>query len=249
MASDSKHHEYFPELSSQQDVNRLRDMHRVLKHCMNGKLVLAPIDLSKSDLRILDACTSDGYWLFDLRNDIGTGHGHTFIGVDIDATRFPSKYPEDVTLQAQDTSAPWPSEWRDSFDLVHQRFGIMVTGKNPHDVLHLLLSLVKPGGWIQIVEPNYVAGDGDPLSNQQYLYLVREVIARQGNAHVLPQLRNWIEEAGFVNVKEDLVTTPMGAKISDPEFRELNVESMVTAIDGIVSRVKCKYVGALKVQL
>lgn len=42
------------------EVDRLSAQHYVVKNAMGGKLVLAPIDLSKPDLRILDSATADG---------------------------------------------------------------------------------------------------------------------------------------------------------------------------------------------
>lgn len=240
MASGQKSHQYFPELSSQQDVNRLRGGHRTIKHAMKGNLVYAPIDFSQSPLRILDTSTSDGYWLFDLRNDLGPEKGHTFVGVDIDGSRFPSDYPKDVTLQVQDIGDEWPSEMEESFNLVHQRFGILSAGRPPRDVLQKLLNLVKPGGWIQLVEMTNSAPEDDPLANRQFLYLVDKLVTVQGLGGVLESLSTWVKDAGFVNVKEELVRAYSGAQISDPALRESSVESTAAALEGIVARVKGK---------
>jgi pseurotin biosynthesis methyltransferase len=42
------------------ELQRLRDLHAVLKNALDGKLVQAPIDLSQPGKRILDSGTADG---------------------------------------------------------------------------------------------------------------------------------------------------------------------------------------------
>ena len=42
------------------ELSRLTDQHQYVKDAMGGRLVLAPIDLFKSGLRILDSATADG---------------------------------------------------------------------------------------------------------------------------------------------------------------------------------------------
>jgi hypothetical protein len=47
-------------LESEDEVKRLTNQHDVIKDEMGSQLVLAPIDLSKEPLRILDSATADG---------------------------------------------------------------------------------------------------------------------------------------------------------------------------------------------
>lgn len=42
------------------EVERLRNQHELIRDGMGGKLIRAPIDLSKPDLHILDVATADG---------------------------------------------------------------------------------------------------------------------------------------------------------------------------------------------
>lgn len=48
-----------------EELSRLSDQHKLIKDHM-GKLVLAPIDLSVSGLRILDSATADGVFSLHL---------------------------------------------------------------------------------------------------------------------------------------------------------------------------------------
>lgn len=45
---------------SKPDIERLQRQHEVMKAAMGGTLVLAPIDLTDPEVRVLDSGTSDG---------------------------------------------------------------------------------------------------------------------------------------------------------------------------------------------
>lgn len=52
------------------ETTRLRLQHDVIKDAMGGQLVLAPADLSRSGLRILDSATADGTSTFRVGFDL-----------------------------------------------------------------------------------------------------------------------------------------------------------------------------------
>lgn len=49
---------------SDKEVQRLAKQHRVFRHAMGGKLVLAPVDLEKKGLRVLDSGAANGTLLY-----------------------------------------------------------------------------------------------------------------------------------------------------------------------------------------
>jgi hypothetical protein len=241
MPSDQQNDDYPVDISSQKDANRLQQIHHVVKQAMKNRLVFAPVEFAGPKLKILDSCTSDGFWLLDLRSDVDPKYEHSFLGTDIDDSRFPPNLPQDVNLQVQDANGPWPPAWKNSFDLVHQRFGLLATGPNPHKVASLLLDLVKPGGWVQFVEAEYTPAEGDPPSHHQFMNLMKELFARIGQgADVIRQVSGWLKDAGFVDVKEETIPMYLGAKVPDPNLRGQSVHSTAVAIEGMVTHVKSK---------
>lgn len=66
----------------------------------------------------------------------------------------PENLPSNVQLVLGDLTNDLPAEWTSNFDLVHQRF---IFPSFPVDavekILERLANCVKPGGWIQLVEP------------------------------------------------------------------------------------------------
>jgi hypothetical protein len=153
---------------------RLRAQHDIVRSALGGKLIHCPIDLSRPNLRILDSATADGYFLFDLWcTELGDPDSAVLIGTDI--AQFPelSDYPPNITLKRQNIMEDWPTEWEGTFDLAHQKNVIVHTGtfQEAVKVVRRLAGLVKPGGWIQIVDcyvPHEPIEDGDEPSDKLF---------------------------------------------------------------------------------
>lgn len=59
MAIDNQDPEYLLG-ATKQEVERLQKQHAWIKRAINGKIVFAPVDLQKPDLKILDVGCADG---------------------------------------------------------------------------------------------------------------------------------------------------------------------------------------------
>jgi hypothetical protein len=59
MAEDKNKTHYFLD-GNPEELERLKLGHVVISACMQQKLILAPLDLSKPGLQILDSATADG---------------------------------------------------------------------------------------------------------------------------------------------------------------------------------------------
>jgi hypothetical protein len=73
-------------------------------------------------------------------------------GIDISPQQFPPRFtwPDRVNLEIHDIFRPTPERYTGRFDIVHCRL-IMGTvyGQNKDRVMHNIVSLLKPGGYIQ----------------------------------------------------------------------------------------------------
>lgn len=47
------------------ELERLRKQHTWIQTCLDGKIVYAPVDLQKPELKVLDVGCADGKGLFD----------------------------------------------------------------------------------------------------------------------------------------------------------------------------------------
>src|SRR5690242_3700548 len=152
--------------ANESEVQRLDRQHKVVYAAM-PQLVLAPINLKEGGKRILDQATGSGaqlclqnrskltnigIWIRDVRRAVGCT-SNTWIGTDIEDSYFPQDNPSDVSYHHQPMTEAWPVQWLGTFDLVHSRMALPGVGINPLDqVVTNLISLVKPGGWLQLVE-------------------------------------------------------------------------------------------------
>ncbi|KAI0392800.1 S-adenosyl-L-methionine-dependent methyltransferase [Xylariaceae sp. FL0594] len=228
---------YYP-LDNDQEARRLADQHDLLKFFMGGRLIVAPIDLSQQNLRVLDSGTADGKWLLDLATSLSSPKGSTLVGTDVSSARFPTgtlPSPADISFAKQDIRVPWPENWKHSFDLVHQRLVLTGAGPDVSRIVHLLLGNVASGGWIQLTEAAQVIGKYDGPAMRNFLALMGELMRAMGTGDAFAnELEQWVRDAGFVNVQSRDFPYDLGAKIDDLELREKSVRSTCTAVAGLV---------------
>jgi hypothetical protein len=177
-----------------------------------------------------------GTWLRDLQSSIPTSN-NTYIGTDIEAELFPSELPSGMTLVRHDFTKPWPSDWHNSFDFVHQRFGLAGSGTFPvQDVVTNLAGLVKPGGWIELVEADLDrTQDAGPVLTE-FIQLLREMFTLAGvGGNLASKLRRWLEAAGLEALEERRVDIASGVKNARPELMEKSINGTCGMVDPLIS--------------
>ena len=107
------------QMAKEIEQRRLQGQNEVLLHAL-GQAILAPIDLKKGSLYILDSGGAGGCWSRSLAKACAPVQHH-FFSADIDGTIFPSNPESGFTYIAHDIRKPWPAEYQGFFDLVHQR--------------------------------------------------------------------------------------------------------------------------------
>lgn len=248
-------------LASDEEIARLSNQHEVIKDAMSA-LLLVPIDLSDKSLRILDSATADGMvllplsyridptglivpgtWIVDLKSTCPYTPLHSFVGVDIDASNFPRDPPAGVTYQIQDINKPWPKDWLNSFDVVHQRLALVAAGPGAQTAVKNLSELIKPGGWIQLIEADNVLTDADGLAMQGFVRLMKDIFTHIGTTlRLSKELSGWVKENGFLNVQERVVNVQLGATNPNPQLAKRGVYSTVVAATGLVAFGKSRLI-------
>ena len=151
----------YPGERSSKETARLRTQHNLVKGTFGG-LILCPVDLSRPGVRILDSGTADGYFLYDLRSQLAHPDSAELIGTDIAGYPDTVRLPDNIKLYRQNILEDWPKEWEGTFDFVHQRACMTnaPTYEQGVKVMERLIKLLKPGGWIQIVDGSM---PGEPI--------------------------------------------------------------------------------------
>ncbi|PGH15367.1 hypothetical protein AJ80_05551 [Polytolypa hystricis UAMH7299] len=212
------------------EVNRLRQQHLWLKHSM-PQLILAPVDKSRPNLRILDSGTADGTWLFD----ISTGFSEaSYVGTDIAAHLFPVAPPENMTFKIQSIKDPWPEIRQSSFDLVHQRLVLACCDEAAAKVaVRRLVELAKPGGWIQLMECDHSGGFAPEVAAQhpalvKFGELVISHLAGKGQCGQQGlHLKRLLADSGVVDIKEAIYDMPVGVSAENAAVGEVAAGNLI----------------------
>ena len=218
---------------SNTEVERLTYQHEVVKDCM-GPLVQAPLDLSAHGLRIIDSATADGRWLADVSTELAGPY--ELVGTDIVPSYFPSPAPPHTELVIQDIASAWPEQMRESFDLVHQRLALPGCGQFPmRKAVDALIDLVKPGGWIQLIEADHSGPSSEGLAMKHSFKLIKELFRGMGvEDGYARQLKDWLVDAGLEDVQERVLDVKLGAANSNQDLAGKSTASFVLATKGLV---------------
>ncbi|KAI1466499.1 uncharacterized protein F4812DRAFT_434316 [Daldinia caldariorum] len=219
--------EYFV-ASVEAENKRLEQASSVVRAYMDGNLFLAPIDMTRRNLKVLDSATNNGFWLSQFQAYLKDPDSATLVGTDLQ-DRFPNPPRPGIHLQIQDINKPWPESWKSTFDYVHQALVLFQAGPRQRKAVHSLAELVKPGGWIELMEPQYdTTNEDNGPAFQHFLDMVGELWAMRGTtSDFAADLEGTIKDAGFVDVKSVLLPIGIGPKHKIPELADISVESTV----------------------
>lgn len=176
-----------------------------------------------------------GTWIRDLATTTAAVP-HEFVGTDIDPSNFPASPPDRQTYQVQDINKPWPAEWKEKFDFVHQRLALVGGGPNQQQVLESFGSLVKPGGWIQLIEATNQLPKSAGPAFRNFVTVMDGVFKMLGSSLKLTdELPGWLDAAGFVDVQDKVINTKLGAANPNPRLSKQGTYSTTIAAKGLAS--------------
>jgi hypothetical protein len=150
--------------------------------------------------------------------------------VDIGSALFPPKVGPFASLDLHEhdirSATPPDLSWDGSFDLIHQRLLIwgLQAGEWP-TVLKNHLSLLRPGGWIQLVEGQWV--DKDDTFNASVFPSLSKMSEMQKwstssfgmEIYVAYQLEDLLKETGFQSVTKTQFDLGYGGKAKEEDWK------------------------------
>jgi hypothetical protein len=153
--------------------------------------------------------------------------------------QFPPLEPA-LNLVKQNLVEPFPAEWNDGFDLVHQRFVTPLFVENEvQPIVARLVGAVKPGGWIQLVEMDFNTPVSEPLDQcpaaRKFIDITRSIVSDPLAAFKLPER---LRKEGLVDVDSRAVSLIAGKGSPDPEVGErgkLNLISIMAYFRSITT--------------
>ena len=220
--------------NDESELTRLNIVHQIYLILLDGDLTTAP--LNSPQPRILDIGTGPGDWAIEMSakhptaqiiaSDVGvfdSGLGHLSL--------------PNVDFQLADAQSQWT--YHEPFDLIHIR-GLSGAFKNWHNIYTQALTHLKPGGYIEVADVD-PAGDTITMPSDletshlsTYAAALRTAAAEIGYPRDLKHLAtNALSEAGFVDVRVQERSIPIGLWPEDVSEKTLGKMALIALLEGL----------------
>lgn len=213
------------------EQERLDLLHHIFKVVLKGALYTAPID--KETLhRVLDVGTGTGIWAIDLADESPSA---VIIGTDISPIQ-PSWVPPNCQFYIDDAENEWTFD--EPFDFIHGRALCGSIADWP-TFYSRALDKLKPGGWMEMQEHEcWLNSDDDTMKQakwcQEWIRNVDEASSKIGKRLNVAHLhRQWMIDAGFSDVSEDVYKIPIGSWPKNKALKELGRVQRVQMIEAV----------------
>jgi len=201
--------------NEQLDIN-----HHLLTLALDNKLYLAPLE---KPAKVLDIGTGTGIWAIDFADEFPECQ---VIGLDLSPIQ-PSWVPPNCKFELDDASKTltYPDN---TFDYVHIRY-MLGCFKDWDAVYREAYRVLKPGGWIEHMDcsAGVYSDDGSIPQDSPFKTwkdLFHEVGLKMGQTfEVVDDDRyvGWMKSAGFANVENRLIKTPVGSWPADKKWKDV----------------------------
>ena len=193
--------------------------HHIWRLQLHGGLHTAPLSEPQ---RVLDLGTGTGIWAIDIADEFPSA---TVVGVDLSPIQ-PPWVPPNCAFYVDDYEDTWTYRPHDAFDYIHGR-ALSGTTSDWSKFYHQVYNHLKPGGYVEMQE--YDAeffADDDSLDRARWSVTwttqLDEASQRFNKRINVAQFhKQWIIDAGFVDVKEEVHRIPVGPWAKDPHLKEL----------------------------
>ncbi|KKY19190.1 putative sam domain [Phaeomoniella chlamydospora] len=225
--------------NDEREADRLVDLqHQISLLANDGKLFSAPIEEDKIT-HALDIGTGTGLWAIEFADQHPSC---SVIGTDLSPIQ-PTWVPPNCSFLVDDCEAT-DNDWIfPPMDFIHSRF-IIGGIKNWPALFKRAYNALKPGGWIEVHEPNLPirCDDGTADSSHpmiQWSQHCRDACAKTGvDTTASERFVQQLSDAGFINIVRQDHRWPIGAWSSNERDRligEYQIPNMTEAVNTTVA--------------
>ncbi|KAG2172736.1 hypothetical protein INT43_000083 [Umbelopsis isabellina] len=193
-----------------EESDRLHEEHFLIKEGLGGNVLGQDLLTKKlqDGAMVLDIGCGPGTWLLDLATEYPSSLFH---GLDI-ASVFPNQIrPPNVNFKVADARDQLPYD-PDTFDLVQVR--LMATAFQSHEweiVYRNMYRVLKPGGYLQIIEPDLrLCCERDRLITDFSSKVAEFQMKRRQDPDITRKLTTILQQKNFDIVIDEHLQTPLG---------------------------------------
>ncbi|PYI06762.1 TAM domain methyltransferase [Aspergillus sclerotiicarbonarius CBS 121057] len=217
--------------NDEEEQDRLALLHHTFKLLLGGDLFRAPIQKPQ---RILDVGTGTGIWALEMAEDFPNAE---ILGTDLSPIQ-PSWAPPNCTFLVDDAESDWAFTKDEAFDYIHARS----MGGSIGDWGRLLRQAydhVKPGGWVECQESETWMQSDDGTCKDAVMVRALQQKLEEGSIkfgkrmNIAPEVRGYMQRAGFVNVTDDIYKCPIGTWPKSPRLKEIGRVGKLAVYDSI----------------
>lgn len=210
----------YPFPNDDQEQTRQIDQYNIIRASQGGRLFFAPL---KDPHMILDVGTGTGIWCIELADSDLCPNAH-IVGIDLSPIQ-PQDVPPNVIFEMQDCAE---SDWGralDSFDFIYSR---CMLGSLTDFAQYLITArkYLKPGeGWVECCElmsqpfsdDNSITPDWTFAKWEEWMDFATTKVGRP--LRMGHRIKQWMIDAGFVDVKEVVTKVPIGSWPADKQLK------------------------------
>jgi len=213
------------------EIDRLNFQFEILKCVFNNRNYFAPLQDPK---RILDVGTGTGQWAIEMGDEFPCAEVQ---GTDLSPIQ-PSSVPENVHFFIDDAS---DDDWvvpPDHFDYIHTRM-LLGAFTDFKDIIRKSFYHLKPGGWMEsqeVMTTPYCDDDTIPRDwpfMEWTRYSDKAAMEFGRPLRIANRLKKWYNEAGFVDVREEVFKLPINPWPDDKDLKVLGKVSEENLLAGL----------------
>ncbi|GIK01893.1 hypothetical protein Aspvir_005934 [Aspergillus viridinutans] len=216
--------------NDEKEQNRLDLHHHIHRLKLDGQLFRSPVPSDVS--RILDLGTGTGIWAIEVADQFPKA---TVIGNDLSPIQ-PTWVPPNLAFEVDDFESDW--EYSKPFDFIHAR-DLQGSVSDYGRLVERAFKNLAPAGWFEFADADLIVccDDGTVKEAKNLLEanrLVRDASARFGKVMgTASQHKQRLEDAGFVNIHEEIYKIPLSPWAKNPKLKELGKFQQVNMLESL----------------